>query len=541
MYWIPKVTPSTVMDVGRADDDGLVAEAELAEDAEVAEPSPLRTLEGISLAKMLESTLEGSEVRRDVGLAVEAPVGKRLVGRPLRMLEMTPEGNSVKMPEGRGTVEKGMTGVRVVLPAPRTPETTLEVVGRPVKTLEGMSLARMLDKTLEGSEVRIEVGLAPDETPEGKTPVGRLLRMLDMTPEGSSVRTPVGRGTVEKGMTGVRVVLPAPSTPDTTLDNTPEGKSLKMLDTTPPGRSVRIPVGITDGTLPRTLDTTPVGKSDRMLEMMLVGRSVKIPVGRGRPEVTPPMIEVASPARDVAPPIKEVTSPAREVASVRAEPTTDVAPPTIEVASPAREVISPAREVASGIAEPIMDVAAPARDVAPPTRDVASPAREVASGIAEPTREVAAPARDVASPTREVASEARELGSTGRSLVMLATTEARLDTSEGRLAASVVRPVAAERTLDAAEGKPVKTSDGTAATAVATLEAAAGRSLADVRPAISERTLETTGLTVLMTLEARVFTPPTALVATPATLLTIPSWALAPMNCKPVAPRATIL
>ena len=486
LYWIPKVTPSTVMDVGRADDEGLVADAELAEDAEdaeteVEEVSPLRTLEGISLARMLESTLEGSEVRSDVGLAVEAPEGKRLVGRPLRMLEMTPDGSSVKMPEGRGTVEKGTPGVRVVLPAPRTPETTLEGVGRPVKMLEGMSLARMLDRTLEGSEVRIEVGLAPDGTPEGKTPVGRLLRMLEMTPEGSSVRTPVGSGTVEKGMPGMREVVLAPSTPETTLDKTPEGKSLRMLDTTPPGSSVRIPVGITDGTLPRTLETTPVGKSDRMLEMMLVGKSVRMPVGRGSPEVTPPMIEVASPARDVAPPTREVTSPAREVASVRAEPMTDVAPPTIEVASPAREVTSPAREVASGIAEPMMDVAAPARDVAPPTRDVASPAREVAS--------------------------------TGRSLVMLAATEARLDTSEGRLGASVVRPVTAERALDAAGGKPVRTSDGTAATSDATLETAAGRSDADVSPATSERTLEATGLTVLTMVAATEPAPATRLVA----------------------------
>lgn len=61
---------------------------------------------------MLEITLEGRLENTDVGFAVgRTSVGRILVGSELKMLEMTDDGSSVKIPEGKA-VEK--TGVGMI-------------------------------------------------------------------------------------------------------------------------------------------------------------------------------------------------------------------------------------------------------------------------------------------------------------------------------------------------------------------------------------------------------------------------------------------
>jgi hypothetical protein len=586
---MPKVTPSTVIWVGRADEEGLVAEAELAVEA-VARL--LRTLEGMSLARMLESTLEGREVRTDVGLAVEAPEGKRLVGRLLRMLEMTPDGSSVKMPLGRA-VENGRPGVRLVLLAPRIPEATLE----------GMSLARMLESTLEGSEVRTEVGLRV-EAPEGKRLVGRSLRMLEMTPDGSSVKMLVGRGTGEKVTPGRRLVLLAPRTPETTLDKTPEGRSLRMLETTPEGSSVRMPLGITEGTLPRMLETTPVGRSDRMLERILVGKSVRIPVGRGTADkgtlgrrvmvLAPRTPETTLDSTPEGKSLKMLeTTPVGNSVRIPVGITEGTLPRTLDTRLVGRsdrmlEMTLVGKSVKMPVGRPEVgrSVRMPVgrsvvgRSVTtgrslgrlPSTLDTtdvgradkmleSSLGRSVAAGRSlrvltmlemTPVGSVAVTSdgklvtTEITLDKTPVGSASTELGLTARLLVMmLAAPEARVDTSEGRrLPAALVRPAASESTVEAAGGRSVKTLEGREATTDPRLETAAGRSLVDGRPATSESTLETTGFTVLTTLGRVLTTLDTRLVGRIVlmTLGTATTWALEPpMNCKPAAPRATIL
>jgi hypothetical protein len=571
------VTPSIVIWVGRADDEELVAEAE---DADEAVESWLRTLEGMSLARMLERTLEGREVRTEVGLAVEAPEGNRLVGRLLRMLEMTPDGSSVRIPLG-SAVEKGKPEMRLVLLAPRIPEATLE----------GMSLARMLESTLEGSEVRTEVGLAPEGTPEGKMLVGRLLRMLEMTPEGSSVKMLVGSGTVEKGTPGMRLVLPAPRTPETTLDKTPEGKSLRMLETTPVGNSVRMPVGMTEGTLPRMLETTPVGKSDKMLEMIPVGKSVKMfegsgTVDRGRPgrvgtpvaprtpETTldttpvgksPRMLETTLVGSSVRMPvgITEGTLP-------RMLDTTPVGRPDrmLEMMLVGKSVRMPEGR---GRSEVTPRTLVPGRSLGrlPSTLDTMgvgradrmleiSLGRSVVGGrllrvltMLEMTPEGSAPETsegklvttdrtlDATEPTAPVGLamtlETTAVGSEGRSLER--TDERSVATAEGKALERTD-----ERSDAAAEGKSLAI--------VARTEEITGPALSAGRVAAALSATERAEDTALTALGARpLVAPPMMPVATDTTLLMgkeaagreTPRALAAPMNCKPAAPRATIL
>lgn len=567
--------------VGRADDEGLVAEAELAVEA-VARL--LRTLEGMSLARMLESTLEGREVRTEVGLAVEAPEGKRLVGRLLRMLEMTPDGSSVKMPLGRA-VENGRPGVRLVLLAPRMPDATLE----------GMSLARMLESTLEGSEVRTEVGLRV-EAPEGKRLVGRSLRMLEMTPDGSSVKMLVGRGTGEKVTPGRRLVLLAPRTPETTLDKTPEGRSLSMLETTPEGSSVRMPLGITEGTVPRILETTPVGRSDRILERMLVGKSVRMPVGRGTADkgTLGRRVMVLAPRTpettlDSTPEGKSLrmleTTPVGNSVRIPVGITEGTLPRTLDTRLVGRsdrmlEMTLVGKSVKMPVGRPEVgrvtgrSVVGRSLGRLPSTLDTigvgrtdrmleSSPGRSVPVGRVlrvlmmlemTPVGSVAVTSdgkletSEITLDKTPVGFASTELGFTARLLVMmLAASEARVDMSEGRrVSAALVRPAASESTVETAGGTSLKTLEGREPTTDPRLEAAAGRPLVDVRPATSDRTLETTGSTVLTMLGTVLRTLDTRLVAgrlEGRVMVGRPRpWALEPpMNCKPAAPRATIL
>jgi hypothetical protein len=342
--------------------------------------------------------------------------------------------------------------------------------------------------------------------------VGRSDKMLEMTPVGKSVRMPEGRGTVERGRPG-RVGTPvAPRTPETTLDTTPVGRSLKMLETMPVGSSVRIPVGITEGTLPRMLDTRLVGRSDRMLETMLVGKSVRMPVGRGRSEVTP-----------------------RSLVSGRSLGRLPSTLDTMDVGRTDKMLESSlGRSVAVGRSPRVLTML----EMAPEgSAAVTSDGKLVTT---DRTLDATEPTAPVGLATT---LETSAVGSEGTSLERI---EERSDAAaEGKSLERID-----ERSEAAAEGKSVAI--------VARAEVTTGKALSAGRLAAALSATERAEVTALKSLAGRPLVTPSMIeVATDTTLLTgkeaargkevvkgrlTPPMALAaPMNCKPAAPRATIL
>jgi hypothetical protein len=328
------------------------------------------------------------------------------------------------------------------------------------------------------------------------TPVGKSDKMLEMIPVGKPVKMFEGSGTVDRGRPG-RVGTPvAPRTPETTLDTTPVGKSPRMLETTLVGSSVRMPVGITEGTLPRMLDTTSVGRPDRMLEMMLVGKSVRMPEGRAL---------VAGRSLGRLPSTLDTTGVGRGDRMLE---------------------ISPGRSVVGGRLPRVLTMLEMTPEgSAPETSEGKLVTTDRTLDATEPTAPVGF----------AMTLETTAVGSEGRSLER--TDERSVATAEGKALERTD-----ERSDAAAEGKSLAI--------VARTEEITGPALSAGRVAAALSATERAEDTALTALGARpLVAPPMMPVTTDTTLLMgkeaagieTPRALAAPMNCKPAAPRATIL